>query len=49
LYSAQVTELAFGFLAGVCGRPALSNEIVDLGAEVKAEFIVHIRGCVGTE
>jgi hypothetical protein len=49
LYRAQVTELAFGFLAGVFGTPALSDEIVNFGPEVKSEFIFDVGGWVGPE
>jgi hypothetical protein len=49
LYGAQVTELAFGFLAGVFGTPALSDEIVNFGTEVKAEFVSYVGGWVGAE
>jgi hypothetical protein len=49
LYRAQVTELAFGLLAGFFGTPALSDEVVNFGIEVKAEFIFNVGGWIRAE
>jgi hypothetical protein len=49
LHGAQVTELAFGFLASLFTAPALSDQVVDLGFEMKAQLVFHVGGWVRAE
>ena len=49
LHGADITELAFSFLAGGIWRPSATNEIIRLGFKMEAQLIFDIGGGIGAE